>query len=261
MPRALFTAASGMVAQQLNIDNIAHNLANVNTTGFKRARLEFQDLLYQRMRIAGTGTSRDTEVPAGLQIGHGTRPVATERNFGSGPLQATETSTDFAVEGAGLFQVRLPSGELAYTRSGAFKIDSRGQIVTQDGFPMEPPVVLPTDVTDLAVGADGTITVLTANRTSNVQIGQIQLANLLNKGALEPMGRNLYRVTGDPGNVHVGSPGSDGFGTIAQGFLESSNVRVVEEMIALITGQRAYEASSKVIQTADRMLEDANRLR
>ena len=261
MPRALYTAATGMVAQQLNIDVIAHNLANINTTGFKRARLEFQDLLYQRMRVAGADSTQETEIPAGLQVGHGTRAVATERSFSNGALQNTENPLDIAIEGKGLFQVRLPGGEIAYTRAGSFKVDSRGQVVTADGFPLEPPLIVPRDVVQLTVGADGTVTGLTADRSAQMQVGAIELAHVLNTGALDPMGRNLYRVSGDPGDIRVARPGQDGVGTLTQGFLEGSNVRVVEEMISMILGQRAYEANSKVIQTADRMLEDANRLR
>jgi flagellar basal-body rod protein FlgG len=250
-----------MSAQQLQIDVIAHNLANVNTQGYKRARLEFQDLIYQKMRVAGTQSSRETEIPTGLQVGLGTRAIATDRSFSNGPLKGTENPLDLAIEGPGLFQIRLPGGEIAYTRDGAFKLDSRGQLVNSDGFPLDPPIVVPSDVTQVTVGQDGTVTATASDRSTNMQLGTIQLASVLNTGALEPMGKNLYRVTGNPSEIRLGQAGRDGMGTLAQGFLEGSNVKVVEEMIALIMGQRAYEANSKVIQTADRMLEDANRLR
>ena len=261
MPRALHTAATGMMAQQLRIDVIAHNLSNVNTTGFKRSRLEFQDLLYQTLKLGGVGTTRQTEAPAGLQIGHGTRSVATQRNFSSGDLQNTENQLDIAIEGRGFLQVRLPSGELVYSRDGALKLDSQGQLVTSDGYPIEPPIVVPIDTLQINIGSDGLVTATTSARGQSTELGNIFLSHILNPGVLEAMGRNLYRMSTDAGETIVARPGEEGLGTLAQGFLESSNVRVVEEMIAMIVGQRAYEANSKVIQTADRMREDANRMR
>ena len=261
MPRALHTAATGMMAQQLRVDVIAHNLSNVNTTGFKRSRLEFQDLLYQTLKLGGVGSSAETENPTGLQIGHGTRPVATERNFSSGDLQATENQFDVAIEGSGFFQVRLPSGELVYSRAGAFKVDSRGQVVTADGYSLEPPIVVPQDTVQVNISSDGLVEAVTSARGQTTELGNIFLTHILNPGVLEAMGRNLYRMSTNSGETIVARPGEQGLGTLAQGFLESSNVRVVEEMIAMIVGQRAYEANSKVIQTSDRMLEDANRLR
>ncbi len=261
MPRALHTAATGMHAQQLKIDAIANNLANVNTTGFKRSRVEFQDLLYQNIRVSGVNSSSETEIPSGLQIGHGTRAVSTERNFSTGDLVNTENQLDLAIEGSGLFQVRMPGGDIAYTRAGNFKLDSRGQICTGDGYPLEPAIIVPEDAVGITVGSDGLVTATPASRETPIELGKIELANIVNTGAFEAMGRNLYRITGDPGAIKISNPGYDGFGTIAQGFLESSNVRVVEEMIQMIAGQRAYEASSKIIKASDQMLEETNRLR
>ena len=261
MSRALYTAATGMLAQQLKIDVVANNLANVNTEGFKRSRAEFQDLMYQTLRTAGGRTSSETAVPVGLQVGLGARPAATVRSFEQGAIKSTENPLDIAIEGPGLFQVTLPSGEVAFTRSGSFKIDSQGQLVTADGYLLEPRIVVPQDVTELQVQADGTVSARVAGRGETVELGSLQLANVLNHGALEGLGRNLYRYAGSFSEVHVGTPGRDGLGTLRQGTLEESNVKVVEEMIAMIVGQRAYEANSKVIQTADRMLEETNRLR
>lgn len=261
MSRALHTAATGMHAQQLKIDVIANNLANVNTHGFKRVRAEFQDLLYQTLRIAGTRSSTETVTPTGLEVGLGARPAATVRNFETGDLQNTQNPMDIAIEGPGFFQVRTPGGEIALTRAGAFKVDERGELVTADGYPLDPPIVVPEDSSALTVGSDGLVTSHPADRSAPIEIGRIQLARVLNTGTLEGMGRNLYRVSGEQRFVQIGPPGQDGAGTLAQGFLEGSNVRVVEEMIAMIVGQRAYEANARVIQTADRMMEETNRLR
>ncbi len=261
MPRALYTAATGMSAQQLKIDVIAHNLANINTTGFKRSRLEFQDLIYQNLRTAGAENSSETQNPVGLQIGHGVRPTATHLSMQNGDLQATENPLDLAIEGPGFFQVRLPGGELAYTRAGSMKVSSRGELVNSDGYAVEPPIIIPTDATAITVGTDGVVSAKTGGSGRDVQLGRIQLAQVFNPGSLEAMGRNLYRLSGDPGEVRVGNPGEDGLGALSQGYLEASNVKVVEELIAMIVGQRAYEANSKVISTADQMLDEANRLR
>jgi flagellar basal-body rod protein FlgG len=261
MSRALYTAATGMHAQQLKIDVIANNLANVNTDGYKRSRAEFQDLVYQTLRTAGSVNTQTVDVPVGIQVGLGVRPASTPKNFEQGDMKNTGNRLDVAIEGEGFLQVRLPSGEVAYSRSGALKVDVQGRLVTSEGYEIEPPITLPRDTTQLNIAKDGTVSVLTSTSDRELEVGQIQLANAVNKGAFESLGQNLYRMTGDTRDVQVGIPGTDGLGTLAQGFLEASNVRVVEEMIAMITGQRAYEANSKVIQTADRMMEETNRLR
>ncbi len=264
MTRALYTAATGMYAQQLKIDVIANNLANVNTDGYKTSRAEFQDLIYQTMRTAGSGTSRDTSNPIGLQIGLGVRPDATSRSFEQGQLKETHNPLNLAINGDGLLQVRLPTGEMAFTRNGALKIDESGQLVTSEGYQLEPPIVLPADTNPerLTIAPDGTVTARsTDDTTREIELGRITIARMLNQGALEGLGGNLYRLSGSSKGMQIGTPGEDGLGTLQQGYLESSNVKVVEEMIAMITGQRAYESNSKVIQTADRMLEETNRLR
>ena len=261
MSRALYTAATGMHAQQLKIDVIANNLANVNTDGYKRSRAEFQDLVYQTLRTAGSVNTQTVDVPVGIQVGLGVRPASTPKNFEQGDMKNTGNRLDVAIEGEGFLQIRLPSGEVAYTRNGALKVDVQGRLVTSEGYEIEPPITLPRDTTQLNIAKDGTISVLTSTSDRELEVGQLQLANAVNKGAFESLGQNLYRMTGDTRDVQVGVPGTDGLGTLAQGFLEASNVRVVEEMIAMITGQRAYEANSKVIQTADRMMEETNRLR
>jgi flagellar basal-body rod protein FlgG len=233
----------------------------VNTDGYKRSRAEFQDLVYQTLRTAGSVNTQTVDVPVGIQVGLGVRPASTPKNFEQGDMKNTGNRLDVAIEGEGFLQVRLPSGEVAYSRSGALKVDVQGRLVTSEGYEIEPPITLPRDTTQLNIAKDGTVSVLTSTSDRELEVGQIQLANAVNKGAFESLGQNLYRMTGDTRDVQVGIPGTDGLGTLAQGFLEASNVRVVEEMIAMITGQRAYEANSKVIQTADRMMEETNRLR
>src|SRR3990172_3872289 len=244
MMRALYTAASGMNAQQANIDNVAHNLANVNTTGFKKSRLEFQDLVYQETRVAGTPTSTTGEAPIGLETGVGTRPVASARDFSSGNLRRTGGPLDLAVEGQGFFQVQLPDGTIGYTRSGAFKKDSSGRIVTSDGFPVEPSINIPSDALNTTISANGTISVLQPGNPLPTEVGTIQLARFSNPSGLNSIGRNLFLPTAASGEVIGGAPGESGFGTIAQGFLEASNVNIAEELVNMIVGQRAYEINS-----------------
>src|SRR5262245_58280569 len=233
MIRALFTAATGMQAQQLNLDVIANNLANVNTTGFKRSRVDFQDLLYQTMRPAGT-RSGSTEIATGVQVGHGTRPVATQKIFAQGNFQQTENPLDLVIEGDGFFTVVRPDGQLAYTRSGAFKRDSQGQIVHSDGRVLQRAVTLPQDAQNISIGTDGTISVTTASSPNPTQVGQIQLARFVNPAGLNAIGRNLFMPTQASGTATTGQPTLQGFGSIGQGFLESSNVSVVEEMVNMI---------------------------
>ena len=261
MLRTLWIAASGMEAQTLNIDVIANNLANVNTCGFKRSRADFQDLMYQTLRPPGVASSQATEVPTGIQLGQGTRPVSVQKIFIQGDYQQTQNELDLAIEGDGFFQIMQPNGEIAYTRAGAFKLDSEGRIVTSDGFPIEPELSVPWDSKSIYVGTDGTVSVLEAGQTEPVQIGNIQLAKFVNPAGLQSIGRNLYLPTSSSGEATTGTPGEDGFGTIAQGYLEMSNVSVVEEMVDMIIAQRAYEINSKAVQTADEMLQIANNMR
>jgi len=261
MIRTLWIAASGMQAQKLNIDVISNNLANVNTTGFKRSRADFQDLLYETLRPAGAPSSAGTEVPTGIQLGQGTRPVATQKIFLQGDYQQTQNELDMAIEGDGFFQVLQPNGEIAYTRAGAFKLDSEGRIVTSDGFPMEPEISIPTDSLMISIGTDGTISVLQAGQNEPVELGSIQLARFANPAGLKSMGRNLFTPTSASGDEITGTAGEEGFGTLAQGYLEMSNVSVVDEMVNMITAQRAYEINSKAIQTADEMLQIANNIK
>jgi flagellar basal-body rod protein FlgG len=261
MIRALYTSSSGMQAQQTNLDAIANNLANVNTVGFKRTRVDFQDLLYRTFRAPGTVSANGIMVPTGIQVGHGTRLVATQRIFGQGDFQQTENPLDLVIEDDGFFQILRPDGTTAYTRSGALKKDGTGRIVTSDGFLLQPAITIPGNATSVAVGSDGAVSVTLPGQTTAQQVGGIQLARFVNPAGLQSIGRSLFVPTQASGDPVVASPGTDGMGTIAQGFLEMSNVKVVEEMVAMITSQRAYEANSKAIQTADEMLNVANNMR
>jgi flagellar basal-body rod protein FlgG len=261
MLKTLSIAATGMQAQTLNIDVIANNLANVNTSGFKKSRADFQDLLYQNLRMAGTASAEGSEVPTGIQLGQGTRPVATQKLFSQGEYQYTQNQLDLAIEGDGFFQVLKPNGEVAYTRSGAFKLNSEGKIVTSDGFPMEPEIVIPPDSTSVSIGTDGTVSVIQAGEVEATVIETIQLARFANPAGLNSTGRNLYLPTSASGPVQTGTAGAEGLGTISQGYLEMSNVSVVDEMVSMISAQRAYEINSKAIITADEMLQMANNLK
>ncbi|MGD8880350.1 MAG: flagellar basal-body rod protein FlgG [Desulfobacterales bacterium] len=261
MIRSLWTSATGMQAQELNIDVISNNLANVNTSGFKKSRAEFQDLLYESMRPAGAASSQDTIVPTGIQLGHGTRPAAVQKLFTQGDFQNTQNELDWAIEGDGFFQIEIPNGETAYSRSGEFKLDADGRIVNPDGFPLVPEMTIPTETISIAVGMDGTVSVIQAGDATPTEIGTIQLARFINPAGLRSLGKNLYVPTEASGNEITGTAAENGFGTIAQGFLEMSNVSVVDEMVSMITAQRAYETNSKVVQTADDMLQMANNLK
>jgi flagellar basal-body rod protein FlgG len=260
MIRALYTAASGMTAQQTNIDNVAHNLANVNTTGFKKSRVEFEDLVYQEVRAPGTAASESTDTPVGLEMGLGTRAVATARNFSAGNLRNTSAPLDMAIEGAGFFQITLPSGETAYTRSGAFHLDAQGALVTSEGYAMDPSITIPANATSVTISKDGVVSATIAGQTAAQQLGTINIATFANSGGLNPMGGNLFMPTTASGDAETGTPGTDARGTLAQGFVEDSNVSVVEEMVNMIIGQRAYEANSRVIKAADEMLQQVNNL-
>jgi len=260
MIRALYTAASGMNAQQSNIDNIAHNLANVNTTGFKKSRIEFEDLVYQKIKAAGSPSSAEAEAPIGLEAGLGTRAVATARNFASGNLRATGSSLDLAIEGNGFFQITLPGGETGYTRAGTFHLSGQGEVVTNEGYTLEPQISIPANATSITVSKDGIISVSVPGQGAPQQIGTLELAQFQNPAGLEARGGNAFTVTSASGDPTTGVPGTDGLGTLVQGFVEDSNVSVVEEMVNMILGQRAYEANSKVIRAADEMLQQVNQL-
>ena len=262
MIRALFSAASGMTAQQLNVDNIAHNLANSNTTGFKSRHAQFQDLLYQNMVQPGASAGQQTVVPTGLQVGLGTRTSSNEVIFTQGNFQQTENPLDLVIQGAGFFQVRRPSGDLAYTRAGSFHIDRDGNVVTGDGDPIEPQVTLPADAQNVNIASDGTVSYSQPGQTAAQLGGQIQLANFANPSGLNSIGRNLYLPTDASGDPTVGNPGGqEGMGTLLQGYIEQSNVSVVEEFISMIVAQRAYEANSKVVKASDEMYQMVNNLR
>lgn len=261
MIRALWTAATGMRAQQLHIDVIANNLANVDTVGFKKTRVDFQDLMYQTLRPPGADSTTTTKIPTGIQVGLGVRTAALEKIFLQGNFKQTGNPFDIAIEGKGFFRVQLPNGELAYTRAGAFKLDDQGRIVTSDGYPLDPIITIPQDAIDVSIGEDGTVSVLQPGATTYTQVGQIILVDFANPAGLRAIGRNLFRETDTSGAPIEGTPGQDQFGTLAQGYVESSNVDVVEEMVNLIVAQRAYEANSKAIQTGDDMLRIANELK
>ena len=260
MIRALYTAASGMNAQQTNIDNVAHNLANVNTTGFKKSRVEFEDLVYQEMRAAGASASASTEAPVGLEVGLGTRAVATARNFTSGNLQSTGAPYDLAIEGDGFFQISLPNGTVGYSRAGQFHTDAQGLMVTAEGYPLEPNITIPANATTVSISKDGVVSASVAGQTAIQTLGTIELATFTNAAGLRPLGGNLFAPTTASGEPETGSPGTDARGTLAQGVLEDSNVSVVEEMVNMIIGQRAYEANSRVVKAADEMLSQVNQL-
>ena len=261
MIRALYSAASGMTAQQLNVDNIAHNLANANTTGFKTRRAQFQDLLYQSVVQPGAAAGQQTVVPTGLQLGLGTRASSNEIIFTQGNFSQTNNPLDLVIQGRGFFQVRMPSGELAYTRAGSFHLDRDGNLVTGDGNPIEPQITIPADAQAISIAQDGTVSYTQPGQTSAQQAGQIQLANFPNPAGLNSLGGNLYTPTDASGDPTVGAPGGqEGLGTVMQGYTENSNVSVVEEFINLIVSQRAYEANSKVVQAADQMYQQVNNL-
>jgi flagellar basal-body rod protein FlgG len=261
MIRALYSAASGMTAQQMNVDNIANNLANANTTGYKARRAQFEDLLYQSVSQPGAAAGQQTVVPTGLQVGLGTRTASNEIIFSQGSFSETDNPLDLVIQGRGFFQVRLPSGQLAYTRAGSFNLDRDGNIVTADGNPLEPAITIPADAQQITIAQDGTVSYTVPNQTAAQQAGQIQLANFQNPAGLNGLGNNLYSPTDASGDPTVGVPGGqEGLGTVMQGYIEQSNVSVVTEFINLIAAQRAYESNSKVVQAADEMYQDVNNL-
>lgn len=251
---ALWVSKTGLAAQDMNLTTISNNLANVSTTGFKRDRAEFQDLLYQIRRQPGAQSTQDSELPSGLQLGTGVRIVGTQKNFTAGSLQTTDQPLDLAVNGRGFFQILQPDGTVSYTRDGTFHLNSNGQIVTSNGFPLEPAIVVPPEAQSFTVGQDGTVSITTAANPQAQVIGNLQTADFINPAGLQAVGNNLFLETASSGAPQVGTPGLNGFGTMLQNTLENSNVSTVEELVNMITTQRAYEMNSKVISTADQML-------
>ena len=260
MIRSLQTAATGMDAQQRKIDTTANNIANVNTTGYKASRAEFQELLYQRVR--GAGDAERGGAPTPVEVGLGVKTAATSKSFSQGALEATENPLDVAIEGAGFLQVRRPGGaDLAYTRAGNLKVDATGRLVNADGLEVEPPIAIPTDATAVQIDRDGRVSVTLPDDSTPIEVGQLELANFANPAGLESLGRGLFGETSGSGRARTGTPGQDGFGALSQGFLEGSNVEIVNEMVSMIVSQRAYEINSKVIRTADEMLKNVTNLR
>ncbi|CDS50386.1 Flagellar basal-body rod protein FlgG [Polaromonas sp. CG9_12] len=254
MIRSLSIAKTGLDAQQTQLDVVANNLANVGTTGFKRSRAVFEDLMYQNLRQSGGQTSDQTRMPSGLQLGTGVRVVATERIHTQGNSTKTENQKDVMINGDGFFQVLMPDGTAAYTRDGSFQTDQNGQLVTASGYPVQPAITLPPNAASMTIGRDGTVSVVQAGSAASVQIGQIQLATFLNATGLQSSGENLYVETDASGGANQTAPGQNGAGTLAQGYVESSNVNVVEELVNMIQTQRAYEINSKAVKTSDEML-------
>ncbi len=260
MIRALATAASGMQAQQLNMDVIANNLANVNTSGFKKSRADFQDFMYQNVKSTGVPSTSTTQT-AGIQVGLGTKAAAVTKLFTAGNFSQTGNQLDIAIEGEGFFQILLPDGTTGYSRAGAFKRDNQGRVVNSDGYPLVPALTIPSNATTVNIGNDGTVSVLPGGSTLPTTIGNIQLANFSNPSGLSSMGHNIYLPTDSSGTATTGTPGLNGIGATAQGVLEMSNVSVMEEMVNMIVCQRAYETNSKAVQTSDEMLKQANELK
>ena len=261
MFRSMYTAASGMTAQQMNLDNIANNLSNSSTAGFRRRRLQFQDLLYQNFVMPGAASTQQTMVAAGLQVGLGTRTAASEVVQLQGDFNSTGNPLDLTIAGQGFFQVSMPTGEIAYTRSGTFHLDAQGNVVTADGNPLQPGITIPSGVSSITIGSDGTVSVTQSGQTAAQQVGQIQLALFPNPGGLNSVGKNLFLATSASGDPVAGTPGgTEGLGEIQQGMLEGSNVNVVEEFIQMIMAQRSYEANSRVVSAADQMFQQLNNL-
>src|SRR5580704_6684441 len=259
MLRALYSAATGMESQQLNLDVISNNLANVNTAGFKKSKIEFQDLLYDKITSPGADVGSGNVLPTGVQVGHGSNPVATSRIFTEGELTQTGERLDVAIQGDGFFEVQMPDGSLAYTRDGSLKVDSTGRVITSDGLPVQGGFQpIPAGTTSVTISSDGTVTTTGGTGT---QTFQVQLTRFANPAGLQATGRNLYIQTNASGSPETGNPGENGYGTLQQGYVESSNVKVVEEMVNMIVAQRAYEVNSKAVQSADEMMQISNNLR
>ncbi|MCF6330965.1 MAG: flagellar basal-body rod protein FlgG [Sulfurimonas sp.] len=261
MMQSLYTASTGMLGMQTQIDTTANNIANVNTIGFKKSRAEFADLMYSVMQYAGTSTSDTTKSPTGIEVGLGSRPTAINKIFSPGSLKQTDNQLDLAITGKGFFKLELPDGTEVYSKNGAFKIDDTGAVVNSDGYKLLPETVIPEDATNVSIGTDGIVTVVQAGQTQATQIGQIELTNFINPAGLHSTGDNLYVETDSSGQAITGTAGLDGLGTLRQGFVELSNVELVVELTDLITGQRAYDSNSKVITTSDEMLQTTNNLK
>jgi flagellar basal-body rod protein FlgG len=260
MMRSLWISKTGMEAQQTQLDTISNNLANVSTNGYKRSHAVFEDLMYQNLRQAGANNSEQATLPTGLQVGLGTRAVATSRMFSQGNLQQTGNSLDLAVRGQGFFQIQLADGTTGYTRDGSFQVSPQGQLVTNNGEVVAPGITIPAGAQGITVGADGTVSVSIAGQTAPQAVGQLQLANFVNPAGLEPRGQNIFTETAASGAASTGAPGQNGMGAMTQGFVETSNVNVVEELVAMIQTQRAYELNSKAIQTSDQMLQKLSQI-
>jgi flagellar basal-body rod protein FlgG len=258
--RSLGIAKTGLEAQQLKMDVTTNNLAHVSTNGFKRSRAIFEDLLYQNLRQPGAQTTQQNTLPSGLQVGTGVRAVATQRDFREGDPEATNNDYDVMIDGDGFFQVALPSGETGYTRNGSFTIDQNGQLVTAAGYVVQPPITIPAGAQKVIVGTDGTVSVKTTGSAAATQVGNLQLATFMNPVGLESRGENLYVDTAASGNPSPGTPGQNGIGTVKQGYVELSNVNLVEEMVSMISTQRAYEINSKAVSTSDQMLQKLSQL-
>ena len=255
MIRSLWIAKTGLDAQQTQLDVISNNLANVGTAGFKRSRAVFEDLLYQTLRQPGAQSSQQTQLPTGLTVGTGVKPVASEKIFTQGNLQQTGNQLDVAINGGGFFQVQLPDGTTAYTRDGSFHLDANGQLVTSSGYQLQPAITIPANALTITVARDGTVTVTQPGQATPTQVGSLQLANFINASGLQSQGENLYLETASSGTPTTNTPGTNGLGTLSQGYVETSNVNVVEELVNMIQTQRAYEINSKAVQTSDQMLQ------
>ncbi len=260
MINSLWISKTGMEAQQMQLDIISNNLANVSTNGFKKSHAVFEDLMYQNLRQVGSNTSEQSTLPTGLQVGLGVRTVATSRNFTQGNLQQTSNNLDVAVQGNGFFQLTMPDGTIGYTRDGAFQIDSQGRMVNSSGLPLASSITVPSNATNVAVAADGTVTANIPGTTALQTIGTITLASFVNTGGLEPKGQNIYAESAASGQPTVGAANANGLGSLMQGFVETSNVNVVQELVTMIQTQRAYEMNSKAIQTSDQMLQKLGQL-
>ena len=261
MIRSLNTSASGMEAQQFRIDVIANNMANVNTTAFKKSRAEFQDLYYQQVRAATEGSGENRGSPAPLEVGLGVRPTTTQKMFSAGDLLTTNNPLDLAIEGRGFFKLRMPDGTNAFSRAGNLMMDREGMVVTAAGNPLDPPIIVPPETVSLTVNGDGTVKAVQPGDTEGIEVGRVELVNFPNAAGLSSLGNGMFAKTGASGQEIIGVPGENGMGTVAQGMLESSNVKVVEEMIDLISAQRAYEINSRVVRAADEMLREATNMR
>jgi flagellar basal-body rod protein FlgG len=260
MIRSLWISKTGLEAQQTNLDVISNNLANVATNGFKRSRAVFEDLLYQTIRQPGAQSSQATQIPSGLQVGTGVRPIATARIFTQGNLQNTGNSFDVAINGAGFFPVQMPDGSTAYTRDGSLHLDNQGQIVTSNGFPLSPALTVPQNATAVTIGQDGVVSATVPGSAAPTQIGTLQLANFINSAGLQPLGQNLFLETAASGAPTTNTPGTNGVGLLNQGFVETSNVNVVEELVNMIQAQRAFEINSRAIQVSDQMLQKLSQI-